>query len=59
MKRKDWDNVIKWGLLGLGVWVLGNIAQNPKVSPNVRFIAQTAEGQLIQDLETGLFHILV
>ena len=59
-KGTDWGQVVGWGLLGLGaIAILGNIAQNPQVSPNLRFIAQTAEGQLVQDLETGLFHILV
>jgi hypothetical protein len=60
MKRKDWSSTIGLGILGLGaIWLLGNIAQNPRISPNLRFIAQTAEGQLVQDLETGLFHVLV
>ena len=59
-KRTNWDQVIGWSLLGLGaIAVLGSIAQNPNLSPNLRFVAQTAEGQLVQDLETGLFHILV
>jgi hypothetical protein len=60
MKHDKWGEVIGWGLLGAAaIAILGNIAQNPKVSPNLRFVAQTAEGQLVQDLETGLFHILV
>ncbi len=59
-KRKNWGKVIGLGLLGLGaIAILGNIAQNPNVSPNLRFVAQTAEGQLVQDLETGLYYILV
>jgi hypothetical protein len=59
-KRNKWGKVIGLGLLGVGVIaILGNIAQNPKVSPNLRFMAQTAEGQLVQDLETGLYYILV
>jgi hypothetical protein len=59
-KAIDWGEVIGWGLLGLGaIAFLGSVAQNPNVSPNLRFVAQTAEGQLVQDLETGLFHILV
>jgi hypothetical protein len=50
-----------WTLLlsGVALAVLGAIAQNPKTSPRLRFIAATAEGQLVQDLETGLFHYLV
>jgi len=59
-KRNKWGKVIGLGLLGLGaIAILGNIAQNPNVSPNLRFMAQTAEGQLVQDLETGLYYILV
>jgi hypothetical protein len=58
--RNKWGKVIGLGLLGLGaIAILGNIAQNPNVSPNLRFMAQTAEGQLVQDLETGLYYILV
>jgi hypothetical protein len=60
MNPNSWGQAIGWGLLGLAaIAILGRIAQNPTVSPNLRFIAQTAEGQLVQDLETGLFHILV
>lgn len=59
MSRKT-QKAIGWGLLGLGViGILGSIAQNPRVSPTLRFVAQTAEGQLVQDLETGLFHLLL
>ena len=59
-KRTNWGEVIGLGLLGLGaIAILGNIAQNPNVSPNLRFVAQTAEGQLVQDLETNLYYILV
>jgi len=59
MSRKT-QQAIGWGLVGLAaVVILGSIAQNPNVSPNLRFIAQTAEGQLVQDLETGAIHLLV
>lgn len=59
MSRKT-QQAIGWGLVGLAaVVILGSIAQNPNVSQNVRFIAQTAEGQLVQDLETGAIHLLV
>jgi len=59
MSRKT-QQAIGWGLLGLAaVAILGSIAQNPKASPNLRFIAQTAEGQVVQDMETGLFHLLL
>jgi hypothetical protein len=54
------QQAIGWGLLGIAaIGILGAIAQNPKGSPNLRFIAQTAEGQVVQDLETGIFHPLV
>jgi hypothetical protein len=60
MKTNNWGNVFGWGLLAvLGIAVLSSISQNPKLSPNLRFIAQTAEGQLVQDLETGIIHLLV
>lgn len=60
MKRTNWGEVIGWGFLGLlGVAVLNGIAQNPNVSPKTRFIAQTAEGQIVQDLETGVIRLLV
>lgn len=61
MKAKvNWGDAFGWGLLAvLAIAGLSKIAQNPKLSPNLRFIAQTAEGQLVQDLETGLFHLLV
>jgi hypothetical protein len=53
------QQAIGWGLMGLGlVAILGSIAQNPNVSPNLRFIAQTAEGRLVQDLETGAIHLV-
>jgi hypothetical protein len=52
--------VILWGVLGAAaIAFFSKIAQNPRVSSNVRFIAQTAEGQIVQDMETGLFHLLV
>jgi len=48
-------------LLGLGAaaYFFAKIATSPKASPALQFIAQTAEGTLVQDLETGLFHLLV
>lgn len=59
MSRKT-QQAIGWGLVGLAaVATLSGIAQNPNVSPKLRFIAQTAEGQLVQDLETGAIHLLV
>jgi hypothetical protein len=59
-KSSDWAHVIGLGLLGvIGAAVLASIAQNPKVSPQFRFIAQTAEGTLVEHLETGALHLLV
>ena len=60
MNPNAWGQVIVGGVLGLAaIAILSRIAHNPTLSPNLRFIAQTAEGQLVQDLETGLLHILV
>jgi len=60
MKSGKWGDVVGLGLLGLlGIFLLSNMVQNPKLNPNLRFIAQTAEGQLVQDMETGLLHLLV
>ena len=59
-KSPDWGHLIALGLLGLlSAAVLASIAQDPKVSPQFRLIAQTAEGTLVQHLETGLIHLLV
>ncbi len=59
MSRKT-QQALGWGLVGLAaIGFLGHIAQNPRINPNFRFIAQTAEGQVLQDLETGLFHLLL
>jgi hypothetical protein len=59
MSRKT-QQAIGWGLLGLvTVGVLASIAQNPTANPKLRFIAQTAEGQVVQDLETGAIHLLL
>jgi hypothetical protein len=58
--KENWGDAFGWGLLALLAIVgLSKIAQNRALSPNLRFIAQTAEGQLVQDLETGLIHLLV
>jgi len=60
MKSNNWGDFFGWGLLAvLAIAGLSKIAQNRNVSPNLRFIAQTAEGQLVQDVETGLLHLLV
>jgi len=59
-KSNQLGQALGLGLLAvLGIVVLANVAQNQKASPAVRFIAQTAEGTLVQDLETGLIHLLV
>jgi len=58
--RPNWGDAFGWGLLAvLAIVGLSRIAQNRNVSPNLRFIAQTAEGQLVQDVETGIIHLLV
>jgi hypothetical protein len=58
--KANWGDAFGWGLLALlAIAGLSKISQNRSLSPNLRFIAQTAEGQLVQDLETGLIHLLV
>jgi hypothetical protein len=50
------------GALALGlaaVGILAAIARNQKVNPNVRVLAQDAEGTIVQDLVTGAIHFLV
>jgi len=45
--------------VGLGAaLLLGAIANNAKVNPNVRLIARTAEGDLVQDLVTGAVRLI-
>jgi hypothetical protein len=49
------------GALALGlaaVGILAAIAQSQKVNPNVRVLAQDAEGTIVQDLVTGAIHYL-
>jgi len=54
------EEALGWAVLGvLAVGVLSSIANNPRVSPNIRFIARTAQGDIVQDMETGLYHLLV
>lgn len=54
--QQNMDNRIGLLIAALGaIWVLKNIANNPKVSPNVRFISRFVEGDLYQDLESGEF----
>jgi hypothetical protein len=58
--KSNWGDFFGWGLLAVAaIAALSKAAQNRALSPNLRFIAQTAEGQLVQDLETGLIHLLV
>ncbi len=45
-------------LLATLIGVLAELARSPRVGRNVQFIAQTAEGVLVQDLETGVVHLL-
>ena len=61
--RKQKTNLFEallWGVGGLAAIVgLGEIINSPRVSPNLRFVAQTVEGTIVQDLESGLFHLMV
>lgn len=48
-----------WCLGGIAAIVgLAGIINSPKSSPSLRFVAQTVEGIIVQDMETGLFHLL-
>lgn len=57
MKANNWGDA--FGLRVAGHCGFVQHFANPKVSPNLRSVAQTAEGQLVQDLETGLIHLVV
>lgn len=52
------DNIVKLLLLGIGVAAFAQIVNNRRLNPNLRFIAQYAEGDLVQDLETNLFYLI-
>jgi hypothetical protein len=51
----NWEGLI---LLALGVVVVAGIANNQRVNPRLRLIARYIEGDLVQDLETGVFHFI-
>jgi hypothetical protein len=56
----DYQKAIWLGLLGAAaIFVLNRIAQNPRLNPNLRLLAKTTEGDVVQDLTTGLVHLLV
>lgn len=49
------------GLLFLGgvaVYALAKLANNPKLNPNLRLLASTAEGDLVQDITTGFISLV-
>ncbi len=48
----------KFGLLLLGIAAIGIIANNRRLNPNIRLIARYAEGDLVQDLETGVVQFI-
>jgi hypothetical protein len=51
--------VLFWTLLGAaGIAVLSKIAENPNVNPTLRLLAQTAEGQIVQDVESEAVYLL-
>jgi hypothetical protein len=55
----DWGQVLFWTLLGaVGIALLSKIAESPNVNPTLRLIAQTAEGQIVQDLESEAIYLL-
>ncbi len=56
----SFGEALLWGIGGLtAIFGLGRIINNPQSGPNLRFIAQTVEGIIVQDLATGLFYVLV
>lgn len=56
----SFGEALLWGIGGLAAILgLGRIINNPQSSSNLRFVAQTVEGIIVQDLATGLFYILV
>jgi hypothetical protein len=56
----DLGKLIGLALLGVATAsLLSQIANNRAVNPSLRLIARTAEGDVVQDMETGLIHLLV
>ena len=50
----DWGSVLGMAVLGVvGIAVLNEIANNPRVSPVWRKIATTAEGDIYQHIISG------
>lgn len=55
----SFGEALLWGIGGLAAILgLGRIIDNPQSNANLRFIAQTVEGVIVQDLATGLFYVL-
>jgi hypothetical protein len=53
------EHVLLTLAVGLGAaLLLGAITNNPKTNPNVRWIARTTEGDIVQDLVTGAFRFV-
>jgi hypothetical protein len=52
------DEWRKLFFLVLGAAVLAGIANDRLVNPRLRLIARYADGHLVQDLETGLLHLI-
>jgi hypothetical protein len=52
------DDFSKLLLLVMGVAALAQIVSNRRLNPNLRLVARSAEGDLVQDLETNLFDLI-
>lgn len=51
----DWGKLFG---LALAAFVVAGIANNRRLNPNLRFAARYAEGDLVQDLETGFLYLI-
>jgi hypothetical protein len=59
MEKINWVHVgVVTGLGFLALGLLGWVAQNQQVNPKFRVIAQTLEGLIVQDMETGAIHLV-
>lgn len=58
-QQPDWGGLFAWLIVAaVGGAILSAVANNPKVNPQLRLIAQDAESQLFQDVETQALYLL-